>query len=781
MRVRQLQKYLLEQKCVRVGNLSVCKGMRVGLDAVYFFKSIKALNDPLSDVYSSLSGSFVATLDEQLKLLESLDLQPLFVFQGMQPKSPFPSPMLMSQMATQTGLNDAWAAYLKGDEAVALNKFAQFSQFSHLYNAHNLPEDTVQFLMSYLKSKGHEMIRAPYLAASQLMYFMQEGLIDAVVGPASTLLFGVPRVILNLNLNNATFEWVELEEVLTLWGIDREQFVDCCLLAGTEHCLSYPHFAQQFSFANAIEYAKQAPLVKYLYQLREMYPPHPVNREMNMSREKINEYVDGYCIAKSMINYPLVMTLSGDVVTLPNASMTNNMGTKLADLSNPALANAKLPSDYHKIVGCRLPKSVYYLMSEGLLSLQLPFALALGEWVDEPSQNVDSLEYRDLLSDLREYQCRALGLLVLKLDEHFKTKQIRYPRYISLMKTAYPVKQPAKLLIPNTCQVRSWVLNSDRVDKEMKRQGVSHVSLEFCLNWHTHEGPQLLAPATTTNGAHVSSSSTNEFLVLNTAMHFMLLENLGYFTSEFGGTAFGKVLSTSGLNLNGLLLLELMKFGLFTGESFEPPPDCTYPPELHPKTEEAKRAFTTANLAARVATLCPVKLDKRPWMGRIDFDVASFNLVVKFLRRSINYLTEASLAYILLSDNRFMGLAESKLLCGGGSIGALDNNRGQTEGSKLTGLPLFYNYSSFLGVVVKCVLLDIETTMDGLGRAFPNCVSLKEDLGAFVVFWAKVHGLLHNLSKLIQLGDILDSFDSATNLVRNKFERLGLDVSTLAF
>ncbi|BAM42367.1 uncharacterized protein TOT_040000734 [Theileria orientalis strain Shintoku] len=733
MRVRQLQKYLLEQKCVRVGNLSVCKGMRIGLDAVYFFKSIKSLNDPLSDVYSSLSGSFVATLDEHLKLLESLDLQPLFVFQGMQPKSPFPSPMLMSQMATQTGLNDAWAAYLKGDEAVALTKFAQFSQFSHLYNAHNLPEDTVQFLMSYLKSKGHEMIRAPYLAASQLMYFMQENLIDAVVGPASTLLFGVPRVILNLNLHNATFEWVELEEVLSLWGLDREQFVDCCLLAGTEHCLSYPHFAQQFSFANAIEYAKQAPLVKYLYQLREI--------------EKINEYVDGYCIAKSMINYPLVMTLSGDVLT---------------DLSNPALANAKLPSDYHKIVGCRLPKSVYYLMSEGLLSLQLPFALALGEWVDEPTQNVDSLEYRDLLSDLREYQCRALGLLVLKLDDHFKTKQIRYPRYISLMKTAYPVKQQAKLLIPNTCQVRSWVLNSERVDREMKRQGVSQVSLEFCLNWHTHEGPQLLAPATT-NGAHATTSSANEFMVLNTALHFMLLENLGYFTSEFGGTAFGKVLSTSGLNLNGLLLLELMKFGLFTGESFEPPPDCTYPPELHPKTEEAKRAFITANLAARVATLCPVRLDRRPWMGRIDFDVASFNLVVKFLRRSINYLTEASLAYMLLSDNRFMGLAE-----------------GAAEGSNLTGLPLFYNYSSFLGVVVKCVLLDIETTMEGLGRAFPNCVSLKEDLGAFVLFWAKVHGLLHNLSKLIQLGEILDSFDSATNLVRSKFERLGLDVSSLA-
>eukprot|EP00375_Theileria_parva_P001129 XP_763800.1 hypothetical protein [Theileria parva strain Muguga] len=706
--------------------------MRLGIDAVYFFKSLKSLNDPLSDAYASLSPSFIPCLEEQLNLMLALDLQPLFVFQGMQPKSH----MLLSAQMIGFTMHDGWAAYVKGEESLALSKFSQ-----HIYKEYS--EDILQLLMSYLKGKGYEIIRAPYLASSQLVYFMQEGLIDAVVGPPSTLLFGVPRVIMGLDLIKGTFEWVELDELLSTWSIDKEQFIDCCLLAGTEHCLSYPLLTQPFSFSNAIEYIKQAPLIKYLYQLP--------------TRDRINEYIDGYCIAKSLITHPLVMTLSGEVTNLSKSET--------------------LPSDYHKIVGCKLPKPLYYLLSEGLISVQLPFALALGEWMDEPNQNADSLEFRDLLSDLREYQCRALGLLVMKLDDQFRTKQIRYPRYVSLMKT-HPMKQSAKLLIPNTCQIKNWNITKESLDVEMKRQNVHQVTIEFCLNWHNFQGVHLLSSHTNSLNTHNSNSSTNshsmnavnnvngvmgeDIRVLSVLLYFMLLENLGYFTNELGSTAFGRVLSSSGLGMTGLLILELMKFGLFTGDTFESPPDVPYAPELQHSKSDDKRTQHMVNLIGRLGTLSNVTLDTRIWMGKIDFDIASFNMVVKFLKRSINYLTESSLSYLLLSDiNRFSHLRNN----------VFDPLNPQ--------LPLFYTKPSFLGVVLKTLLQDNNISLEGLSKVFPNCVNLKDDLTQFAQFWAKIYTMLHNLSYLIQLGEVLECFDGATGLLRNRLEKLGIDASSL--
>ncbi|AFZ81015.1 hypothetical protein BEWA_004230 [Theileria equi strain WA] len=731
MRVRHLQAYLREQKCVKVGNLSVCRGMRIGIDAIYFFKSLKALNDPLSDAFASLPPSFLSTVDEQLQLMDSLEIQPLFVFQGMQPKSH----MLLSAQMIGFAMHDGWLSYVRGEEALAKSKFSQniYKEFS---------EEIVQFLMAYLKSKGREVIRAPYFASSQLIYFVQESLVDAVVGPPSSILFGLPRVIIGMDLVKSVFEWIELEEILQLWGVDRDQLVDACLLAGTEHCLSYPLFAQPFSFANAIEYIKQAPLIKYLYQIP--------------ARERLNEYVDGYCIGKSLVTYPLVLTLNGDVTSLTKRDL--------------------LPSDYHKIVGCRLPKSVYYLVSEGLVSIQLPFSLALGEWIDESNQNADSVEYSELLSDLREYHCRAVGLLVLKLDEHFKTKQIRFSKHVSLSKNSFSARQPANILIPNTCAVKHWNINAANLAKELKRQGADGVSLEFCLRWHGNVGSQLLS-----QDVDADSKDGADFNVMNAILHFMLLDNLGFFTNECGATAFGCALASSELGMDGLLALELMKFGLFTGETFESPPEGPYSPDVqyNYKREENRRFHITVNLISRLATLSSVQLDNNLWKGKIDYDIASFNVVIKLLKRSINYLTEGCLAYLLLSDTNRLVKIEN---------GAFDPTNPQ--------VPLFYDKFAFMGVVLKFIFMgpsaeflnedavvNVETvgatSLEQVQETFPNCTNIAQDLDAFIDFWVKLHKLVHDLANLIQLGDILGQFDHGTLLLASKLAKLGINTEKL--
>ena len=45
-------------------------------------------------------------------------------------------------------------------------------------------------------------------------------------------------MILLLDFPKQTFEWTDLPRLLGQWGLSQSQFVDACLLAGTEYCLT---------------------------------------------------------------------------------------------------------------------------------------------------------------------------------------------------------------------------------------------------------------------------------------------------------------------------------------------------------------------------------------------------------------------------------------------------------------------------------------------------------------------------------------------------------------
>ena len=46
------------------------------------------------------------------------------------------------------------------------------------------------------------------------------------------------QVILLLDFPKQSFEWTDLQRLLSQWGLNQSQFVDACLLAGTEYCLT---------------------------------------------------------------------------------------------------------------------------------------------------------------------------------------------------------------------------------------------------------------------------------------------------------------------------------------------------------------------------------------------------------------------------------------------------------------------------------------------------------------------------------------------------------------
>lgn len=259
MRVRGLQTYLTGQKLVNSEPIDRLRDLKIGVDAVYWLRTLPSLKDPLADAIGGVAPGVYDVLDNGLALLKQFAINMLFVSQGIQP----PSHMLFSSTLHQQ-MYEGWKHVGREEYHQAQQRFALATS--------RITSDFMFIVSRSLRSHGCELIQAPYLAAAQLAYFAQKGLVDAVFGPPALLLFGIPRVITAINFEKKTFEWVDLNQLLTAWNATEDQLIDACLLAGTEFCLTLPYLnlsqfhggSQQFYFGTAVDFIKQAPLIGYL-------------------------------------------------------------------------------------------------------------------------------------------------------------------------------------------------------------------------------------------------------------------------------------------------------------------------------------------------------------------------------------------------------------------------------------------------------------------------------------------------------------------------------------
>ena len=62
------------------------------------------------------------------------------------------------------------------------------------------------------------------------------------------LLYGIPKVIIHIDFYKSGgpgFDWLDLKQILNKYSLRLEQFVDACMIAGTEYCLTYPFLNKQ--------------------------------------------------------------------------------------------------------------------------------------------------------------------------------------------------------------------------------------------------------------------------------------------------------------------------------------------------------------------------------------------------------------------------------------------------------------------------------------------------------------------------------------------------------
>ena len=639
------------------------RGLRIGIDANFWLRTISGLKDPFAEPLGGCSPGMFGVIAQALDFLGKWDIHPVFVFDGImltvQNEMFYKNPQVLAD-------NDrGWVLASQGQMELSLHAFAQGTS--------RINADTTHFVFQYLRSRGYDCLIAPYMSNAQLSQMAHSEQIQAVFSQPGILVFGVRRVIFEWNATEARF--ADSEHIINCLCINRAQFLDACLLAGTDFCMTHPFLhagsadGRSINFYQAVELARMAPLGYHV----QMIPDEAQKAE----------YSRTYALTKTLvIHCPVLKGAHGNLFVEP---------------LNPN----DVPSDLSELVGNRLPSFLYGLLSAGLLFSKYPQTLSCGDWSENRPPLVDSLEYRALLVDLGEYRRKALssiadgfpGLIPKGKKMNFSSFWEEKPRSISL-------KSSLSL---------NWIgFSKSDLAIEMKRQGVDNVDIRFCLRWHAREvdiggGPLLSALAGEANNANKEDTTW-----LAAQAIFSFLESLDFFAEDGGMTVLGDILKDTPAVFQEptLLALELMKFGLLTGEPLEAPADRPFPVDINYPADSSSNAVT---LITRVLSLIPMRFKAELWTSALDFDLAGYHYIVRAISRSLSGLVECSLAHLLISDPKRSKLIPNHVFS---PSGPLPSEEPKNEGvGPVSLLPSFMLSKNCLGIVAKFFLVDYKGNM----------------------------------------------------------------------
>jgi hypothetical protein len=688
------------------------------------------LKDPYADALGGCPPGLFGVVSKELEHFSKLSIHPIFVFDGMVPPLQH---QMFQQSPGQQHLENAWTHLANNKDAEAQKSFAVATS--------RINSDICHYVFHFLRSKGYECIRAPYIAGPQLAHLASSNMVQAVLGQPGLLLYGIKKVLLTLDFSKGNVEWVEMEYILQQWGLTKSQFTDICLLAGTEYCLTYPYLnldyfqpgTSNFSFQSAVDFIKQMPLANWM----NTFP----------TEEMKNDHVNGYCVTKALLNHCPIL---------------NSDGMKVEPFTEP------VPSDLSGLVGEKLPQSVYALLCQGHISYRLPSVLSTGEWNDRQPPLIDSLEYRALVLELEEYRAKTLGLLVGPMPAKFREKSI-------VCKSYFDEPDSEREICPMDGPWLAWKFSKDELNAEMRRQGTKTIDAKFCLQWHAFEFARdgLLIKNLSYSDTKFMPSDPESMAAL---IIFKVLETLGFIAEDGGMTVLGDVIKESSAVFDESILLavELMKFGLLTGEPLESPEGKKFPPAVNYPAAPDNRAKNVLFIT-RLLSLVPMKLKNDLWSAKVDFDLAAFHCLVRALNRSLRLVVEGSIANVLLRDPKLTKLIPTTSQTPNGPVPS--EKIAGTVPSNVSSLPSFMLPRACLGIVAKYMLEyqgEAKNFESEIKRKFPCCQDIIGDLKAGFQFWKELHRIVEAIAEPLGTTEMLDEMVQAGKLLEEKRRFLGL-------
>eukprot|EP00929_Paragymnodinium_shiwhaense_P066490 TRINITY_DN3335_c0_g3_i1.p1 TRINITY_DN3335_c0_g3~~TRINITY_DN3335_c0_g3_i1.p1 ORF type:complete len:833 (+),score=218.37 TRINITY_DN3335_c0_g3_i1:143-2641(+) len=739
MRVRHLQTFLEDQQLLQAGSLEALQGCRIGVDAIYWLRSIQALKDPFAVALGGVPPGVFGFVDKELELFRRHNLHPVFVFQGM---APGPQAALSNRLE-QAWTEQAWSFLAQGKTCEAKKCFAGSTS--------RINGDLVYCVFHHLRYRGCEVLQAPYFAGAQLSHFLEQGVVHMVFGPPGFLLHGCPKVLLQVDFLEHKYEVVELDTVLMVLNVTMDQFIDVCMLAGTEYCRNYPYLtkganqSQRFNFEGAAHLVKQSPVNSWSW-----------------SDQVPSELIKSYLFCKVLVQNSPVLNIVENTVRPLHSALPFPQDDRMLE----------------GILGDKLPDSLYYLMTQGIISSKVPQALARGKWTDKTQPLVDTTELRALVGDVQDYRMRALGLVARHLPARFADKTIVFNPYWELQSGR--VSDEMRMMKPTFHSSLCWRITEEAVQEEMMRQGVDKVDFKFCLEWHTHslqtEG-QLFKDLASQGEPHYEKT----LLCLTAIAHFKFLEHLELIASGGIMTVLGNVMTNMPQHFQEpcLVAFETLKLGILNGEPFDSAADRPFPEQVSYPKQEVKSIL----LISRIVSLVPMRLRSDLWNATVDFDLSGFHSLVRLLKRTLRQLSEASLTSLLLEDMDVVKLLPPGFSCASPSrqVG-LDGRPLPDDPLNLPALlPPFMVPRACMGIVTKYFMFyqgDAASFAEDVRQKFPCCLCPIEDLELAFQFWDHMVKSVEAIAEPLGADDLAQDMKKATELLRVAQRRLDVHPST---
>lgn len=226
------------------------------------------------------------------------------------------------------------------------------------------------------------------------------------MGTTECFLFGIDRVVTDLNLNKSSLSLISRQSCEDLLKVNSDLLRDAQLILGTSFTPTFPLLeglapAKSTGIADAIQLLNA--VNKSVIQLCNIHREHPQVTAL--------KYADRYKKAIMTIRHHVIIEKNGVVAPL-------NFDTA--------------PGDVHEFVGQKLPEELFFYVSKGLLGAQIPNWLTSGEIVlSLPGGVLDSEPYRRLvIESLNPLRTEALKILAESLNYYYQSRIVKVDPWV---------------------------------------------------------------------------------------------------------------------------------------------------------------------------------------------------------------------------------------------------------------------------------------------------------------------------------------------------------------
>ncbi|KAK5584228.1 hypothetical protein RB653_005836 [Dictyostelium firmibasis] len=663
------------EKNTKTSNIDVLSDYRIGIEAKPWLLKLP-VQEPFQITMGGLPLTLVDTLEKELNKFKKANIKPFFLFNGLSVLKERYTPINQRSQKLST----AWDAYYRAQYSSAEKCFQDSEK--------NLLLSFIHFIIQYFKQKGIEFFEAPYFAGPQLALFSepsQKNYLNAVYGSQELLLYGVYRLITDIDYEKGSYTWVDLKSILYDLGLTHDQFIDACLLCGFEYCPQLPFLmspqGKDCTFKTVCDMVKT--YNNGIDTIRTYLP-------MGQCEKYIEQFIKTKCLVH------------------------NHLLFYSSNVCEPLFKDIYYrPYFLNQIFGPRLPNDVYFYISQGVVSPQVINNFISGI-LAEPFPTIESEEYCKMLDYLKNVRTKTLGLLSICLNDDLKHKPVKTIRWFEPKEFDMPhttslheyheftngyIKVPTEII----STIQNLVKDNTSTGNVISFGLVSkyYEALHNCMIKSLSQSPPEQLPP-------IRDINEGIFVTLAQTMSMM-----GYFNNASNDPSkkllkYSQCLenvSNTKLQEPTLLLIELLRSGSFTFErlNFVPKPTFDGPPSK-----------PSVFIISRVLSLIPSQLDNTPWGGPIDHDLMGFHEITRTLYKSLRNLIEMTALSHFLTHRIVLPPPEYFTFS--------------------TRLPFFLQPSSSMGLLVKGLLLE-NLSLEQLEEIFPNFTNIKEDLALASQFW----------------------------------------------